>query len=111
MSTDLDFLPPIINLNPPQISDDVSCAIPSSLTHDDREEEYCCSPKSPRHMMIPPPLRCPPPPKKPRPAARLKRKLSEIRFFESVAEQEIERFFEVVEASFNGSTKRKHCTL
>lgn len=31
--------------------------------------------------------------------------------FESVAQQEIERFFETAEANFNGSTKRKHCML
>nr|GLL35013.1 cyclin-dependent protein kinase inhibitor SMR1-like [Ipomoea trifida] len=65
----------------------------TSKVDQEGEGEECRTPRSPRST-IPAALECPPAPRKPRRRApACKRKLSELRFLEMVAGEEIESFF------------------
>ncbi|XP_073033024.1 uncharacterized protein [Primulina eburnea] len=120
MSTDLGLsLPTLIKIIHEQNSDNNSSAANDENTTAHScvvDEEECHTPRSPRHT-IPTTLSCPPPPKKARRMVEdsCRRKLRALRFFETVAGEEIESFFRTVEVNNmivkGGSTKRKLCLM
>nr|GMD33640.1 cyclin-dependent protein kinase inhibitor SMR1-like [Ipomoea batatas] len=103
MSADLDLRRdlqqtqlPRLKISPPDVNgSDQTHEIQGSTSKVDQEGggEECRTPRSPRST-IPAALECPPAPRKPRRrAAACKRKLSELKFLEMVAGEEIESFF------------------
>ncbi|KAK9282623.1 hypothetical protein L1049_010842 [Liquidambar formosana] len=116
MSTDLEFhnrLPTIrlqtIEVQTSQssdVTDDNNGAI-IQLENGVSDDDECQTPTSIEHK-IPTILSCPPAPRKPRHAAKCKRKLSEMEFFEIVHREEVESFFR---SSFEGAgiTSKRRC--
>ncbi|KAJ8759158.1 hypothetical protein K2173_004165 [Erythroxylum novogranatense] len=99
MSTDLHVVKdlPAIRLSPIKIEAVASCSV---------DDDVCRTPTSEVHM-IPVVVSCPPAPRKPR-RRSVKRKLSEVEFFEIVNREEVESFFR---SSFEVISKRRFVNI